>query len=82
VRGLRDLRLEQGIRALQDGLGSSEAAKIAGLPRAHFLQMLLDRGIVMIDNEPSLGDQLAGLARIFGDERMAELARDLQAKPG
>src|SRR3954464_6746648 len=53
-RGPRDLRLEQGIRAFKDGRGSSEGARIAGLPRAHFLETLLDRGVVILDNAPSL----------------------------
>jgi hypothetical protein len=42
--------------------------------------MLLDRGVVILDNAPPLDEQLAGLADALGDERMAALARGLQAK--
>jgi predicted HTH domain antitoxin len=80
VRGLRDLRLEQAIQAFKGGRSSGEAAEIAGLPRAHFLQMLLDRGVVILDNAPPLDEQLAGLADALGDERMAALVRGLQEK--
>ncbi|MFN8634742.1 MAG: hypothetical protein U0893_12875 [Chloroflexota bacterium] len=81
VRGIRDLRLELGIRAFKDGRSSGEAAAIAGLPRAIFLETLLDRGVVILGDTPSLGDQLAGLAQGLGDERMAKFARKLQAEP-
>jgi hypothetical protein len=80
VQGIRDLRLEQGIKAFKNGSGSGEAAAIAGLPRAIFLQELIDRGIEMIGPEPSLATQLATLGRILGDERLTEAAKFLTSQ--
>jgi hypothetical protein len=77
VRGLRDLRLEQGIRAFQDGRGSSEGARIAGLPRAHFLETLLDRGIEVLSGPSTMGVELAGLAERLHDKKLAKIARSL-----
>jgi hypothetical protein len=77
ARGLRDLRLEQAIQAFKDGRSSGEAAKIAGLPRAIFLDTLLDRG-VEIDGGPStLGPALAALGRSLGDKRLIKAAEHL-----
>jgi predicted HTH domain antitoxin len=81
ARGLRDLRLDQAIQAFKDGRSSGEAAKIAGLPRAIFLDTLLDRGVVVIDNSPPLSEQLAGLARLLGDERTTKSEQVLREKP-
>ena len=81
VQGIRDLRLEQGIRAFEEGGSSSEGAAIAGLPRAIFLQELIDRGIEMVGPEPSLAMQLAELGRRLGDERLTEAARFLSSNP-
>jgi hypothetical protein len=82
VQGIRDLRLEQGIKAFKNGSGSGEAAVIAGLPRAVFLEILYDRGIEVIGAEPSLATQLAALGRSLGDDQIIEAARFLsQNKP-
>lgn len=79
VHGIRDLRLEQGIRAFKEGGSSSEAAAIAGLPRAVFFEILLDRGIEVLGPEPSLATQLAELGRRLGDQRLTEAARFLSS---
>jgi predicted HTH domain antitoxin len=80
AQGLRDLRLEQGIKAFKEGLGSGEAAVIAGLPRAHFLQELIDRGVTILDGPSTLSTELEGLARCLGDERLAKAAKLLSSK--
>ena len=80
VQGIRDLRLEQGIRAFKEGGSSSEAATIAGLPRAVFLQMLIDRGITLLDGPSTLGPALAELGRRLGDSRLTDAAQDLPSK--
>ena len=80
MQGIRDLRLEQGIRAFKKGASSSEAAEIAGLPRAIFFETLLDRGVEVLGGEPSLATQLAELGRRLGDDRLTEAARFLSAK--
>ena len=77
ARGIRDLRLEQGIKAFKNGAGSGEAAMIAGMSRIDFLEILMDRGITMLDSEPSLHDTLQALACRFGDERLTEVARSI-----
>src|SRR5687768_15727473 len=65
LRGLVELRLEQGILAYLNGEDSAAAAEIAGLPRAGFLQALIDRGIHILDGPP-LGPQLEFLAEYLG----------------
>ena len=80
VQGIRDLRLEQGIRAFKEGASSSEAAVIAGLPRAIFLQELIDRGVTLLDGPSTLGTALAALGHSLGDERLTEAARFLSSK--
>jgi hypothetical protein len=78
ARGLRDLRLEVGIRAFKAGRSSGEAAKIAGLPRAIFLQELIDRGVTLLDGPSTLGPALAELGRRLGDDRLTNAARFLE----
>jgi len=52
LRGLREIRLSRGILAYIEGVPPSEAARIAGLPRAPFLHALMDRGVALL-HEPS-----------------------------
>jgi hypothetical protein len=80
ARGIRDLRLEQAIKAFKGGTGSGEAALIAGLPRAIFLQKLIDRRIVILDGPSTLGEELAELGCSLGDERLVKAARLLSSK--
>jgi len=82
VRGLRELRLEQGIRAFKDGRGSSEGARIAGLPRAHFLETLLDRGVPILDGPSTLGPALAALGASLGDQRLIDAAQTVAREQG
>jgi hypothetical protein len=78
LRGIRDLRIEEGIRAFQTGRGSSDAAAVAGVPRAVFLQMLLDRGVTVLDGPGSFAEDLDVLAQRLGDDRLAGVARTLR----
>jgi len=80
VQGIRDLRLEQGIKAFKNGNGSGEAAAIAGLPRAVFFEILLDRGVTVLDGPSTLGPALESLGRSLGDERLLEAAKFLSSK--
>ena len=75
LRGLPDLRLEQGFRAFEDGLGSAEAAEIAGLSRAAFLQELIDQGMTMLEGPSTLARELETLACAFGNERLKAAAK-------
>jgi len=77
MRGLEAMRLERGILAFREGRGSSEGAEIAGVPRAEFLQILIDRGEKLLTGPSTLPEQLAYLAEQRGDERLADIAREL-----
>ena len=79
LRGLQALRMEEGIRAFKSGLGSSEAAVIAGLPRAIFLHEMAERGVTILDGPSTLAEELADLAELRGDKRLAAVARKLAA---
>jgi hypothetical protein len=77
LRGLKDLRLEQGILAYLDGRGSAEAARIAGLSRAELIQVLIEKGITLLEGPSTLGAELEALAEALGNDRLAGAARDL-----
>ena len=77
LRGLRELRLDQAILAYQRGHRASEAAQIAGLPRAIFLQALIDRDVTILEEPPTLAEQLEHLAERFGNQRLADVARQV-----
>ena len=77
LRGLQELRLEQGILAFLRGQGSAEAAEVAGLPRALFLQSLIDRGITVLEGPSTLAMELESLANELGSERLQRAARSL-----
>ncbi len=74
MRGLRELRIEQGILAFLKGSWSSEAARIAGIPRAEFLWLLMEKGIPLLDGPATLSEELEHLANEFGRDRLAEVA--------
>jgi predicted HTH domain antitoxin len=76
-RGIRALRREHAICHYRRHGDSSAAASIAGLPRAAFLQLMIDEGITMLGDDPPLAEQLENLGRSFGSERLIEMARRL-----
>jgi predicted HTH domain antitoxin len=76
VRGIRELRLAEGIRVYLEERDSGHAARVAGLPRAEFLHVLADKGISVLDGPSSLATDLDGLARRFGDQRLARAAAE------
>jgi hypothetical protein len=77
LRGLEQLRLEQGILAFVGGAGSAEAAEIAGLPRAIFLQTLIDKGITILQGPSTLAAELESLGADLGNEKLQRVARKL-----
>jgi predicted HTH domain antitoxin len=77
LRGLRDLRLEQGILAYLKDRDSAAAAEVAGLGRAEFLQVLLDRGITILEGPSTLLEEAGALAELTGSTRLATAARQL-----
>jgi predicted HTH domain antitoxin len=80
LRGLREMRLEQGILAYLNGASSSEAAEIAGLPRAIFLQTLIDKGVTILTGPSNLASELRNLAKLFDSPRLAEAAARLDER--
>jgi len=61
LRGLREIRLARAVTAYIEGASSSEAARIAGLPRAPFLQALMDRGVAVLRGPSSVEAELDAL---------------------
>src|SRR5438477_5838865 len=72
--GLKDLRLDQGILAYLDGRGSAEAARVAGLSRAELIQVLIEKGITLLEGPSTLGAELEALAEAMrSEEHTSEL---------
>lgn len=61
LRGLRDIRLSRGILAYLDGAPAEEAERVAGLPRAPFLQALAERGVTLLRGPSTIGQELEAL---------------------
>ena len=78
VRGIRELRLAEAIRVYLEERDAEHGARIAGLPRAQFLHVLADKGISVLDGPSSMTTELEGLARRFGDERLAAAASEVE----
>jgi predicted HTH domain antitoxin len=79
LRGIRELRLAEAIRVYLDERDSEHAARIAGLPRAQFLQVLAEKGISILEGPSSLASELEGLARRFRDEALARAAAEAES---
>src|SRR5689334_16800295 len=77
MRGLREMRLEQGLLAYLDGRSSTEAAEVAGLSRGDFLQVLIDKGITILEGPSTLGSELVELGERIGDEKLRDVAKNL-----
>jgi hypothetical protein len=58
LRGLREIRISHGVLAYVEGRPPEEAAQIAGLPRAVFLQTLMERGVAVLRGPSSVGAEL------------------------
>jgi len=80
TRGLEDLRIEQAIRVFKERGSSSEAAAIAGLPRAHFLQLLIDEGVNLLDGPSTVGNEVEVLGERLGNARLRAAARELTSE--
>jgi len=79
VRGIRELRLAEAIRVYLDERDSERSARIAGLPRAQFLNVLAEKGVSILDGPSTLASEMDGLARRFGDQRLSKAA--VEAEP-
>ena len=76
--GIRELRLAEAIRVYLKERDSEHGARIAGIPRAQFLQILTEKGISILEGPSSLASEMEGLARWFRDGR---LGRAAEAEP-
>jgi predicted HTH domain antitoxin len=78
LRGLRDERLDRAMLLFVNGASSSEAAALARMPRARFLDLLADRGVAILDSPSTVPEELEAVAGLLGDERLAEVAKDVR----
>jgi hypothetical protein len=77
LRGLHDLRVEQGILAYLDGYDSGSAAAIAGIGRAQFLWLLSERGVTLL-REHDLAESLRTLAQDLNDPKLTAAAKAIE----
>jgi hypothetical protein len=71
-RGLPEKRFEQALMTYAGGIGSSEAAGIAGMDRHTFIVRALEHGVMDGGSEaPTLLRDLAAVAEVLRDERLA-----------
>ena len=83
IRGLREERFERGLMAYLGGASSVEAATIAGVDRHAFLVRAAERGAIVGDTEPAtLLQDLARVADVLGDERLAQAVSRVSARAG
>jgi len=61
LRGLREIRRSRAVAADTAGASSSGAARIAGLPRAPFLQALMDRGVALLRGPSAVETEMDAL---------------------
>jgi len=80
LRGIRELRLSEAILLYLNERDTDRAARVAGLPRAQFLNVLAEKGISVLEEPSSLASELEGLARRFGNERLTQVAADLEPR--
>src|SRR5260370_16444982 len=67
LRGIRELRLGEAILLYLDERDTERAARVAGLPRAQFLNVLAEKGFSVLDAPSTLTFQLDRLARRFAN---------------
>jgi hypothetical protein len=80
LSGLRDERLGKAMQHFVNGASSSEAAALAYMPRAQFLDLLADRGVAILDSPSTVPEELEAVAALLRDERLAEVAKDVRLR--
>jgi hypothetical protein len=82
LRGLREDRVDRAVLAYLRGASAEQAAALAHLPRAPFVDLLAERGIRILDDPSSVPEELELLARLGGDLRLAGAAAAVRDDPG
>lgn len=77
LRGLREEREDRAVLLYLNGASSAEAAAVARLPRARFLDALADRGISLLDDPSVAPEELEALGRLLGADKLVGVAREL-----
>src|SRR5438552_14342217 len=81
LRGLQELRLEQAIITYLRSKDSHEAAKVAGLSRARFLDTLSDYGVKVLEEPATVREEVSFLAEVLGAERLRSALQTVGAPP-
>lgn len=81
LMGLQEMRVERAILDYLKHGDSSRAGEIAGIGRAPFLNLLMDRGVTILSGPSHLAEDLSNLADILGDERLRVRTRAPEGEP-
>ncbi len=77
LRGLQEERLDHAVLEYTRHHDSAEAAALARLSRAEFLNVLAERGITVLETPSTLAEELGSLARGLKSDKLARAARRL-----
>jgi hypothetical protein len=80
IRRLRAERIEQAVLLYLDGAGSAEAADLARVPRAEFLDLLASKGVALLDAPSSIPEELEAMGKMLGDDRLTDVAHLLRGR--
>ena len=81
MRGMREEMLERGIMAFTSGTPSFRAAEIAGIGRAEFFRVLIDRGIPFGPQDPNdMFENLLRDAEETGNQRLRRAVEKVQTR--
>jgi predicted HTH domain antitoxin len=77
LRGLKDLRLDQAILNYMEHGDSYRAAEIAGVGRAEFLWLAMERGVTLLKGPSHMEETLEALGHALDDKRLIAAGRHL-----
>jgi len=80
LRGLRDDRVDRAVLLYLRGASTSDASSFARLPRGRFIDLLADKGVVVLEGPSSLPEELDAVARLSGDKQLAEVAEAIRGR--
>lgn len=82
LRGLHQMRLEQGTLAYLNGKTAGQAARFAGIGTVELLEHLMDKGVNLLDGPSTLAEELEGLAKALEKAQPADAAGELKQASG